>query len=337
MIRVNETALKGYLVKNSMVPLSKDYYSLVQKIDATQSKLTSETSEAIKKILAKEGNALEKKRKVAFTNALNSKVLSIITEFSVNYAGPLAGYQTGFLEMENNRILVTESPRLIVPVQCDFTIIRIILSNQFGICDDRDDWIYFDAWLKTSVELLYKGTIRPGLILMLCGPKSSGKNLIQDTIITPLLGGRMADPTQYALGCTFNDAAIGACHLRIADSRAVDRKSKDRLGAFIKSIAGNKEQELHPKNKPAFTAMPFWRLSMSFNEEKEDLEIVPDLDDEAVAAKMLILHSQKKPIPMGNQYEARAEAIAQALPGYLYHLMHWEIPERLLDPDTRFE
>ena len=343
MTKVNQVHLEKYLLDNKLVSFPSDnpFNSYTEKLKQLDIKISTTEDETYAKKLMVQREAVAKERrdvaKALVKRALSNKVQSIIDEFSVSYAGPLAGYQTGYQEMLNTRILVTESPKLITPYKCDDAIIVEIIANQYGIGDEREDWIYIYSWLKLAREILHSGNFRPGLALLLCGPKGSGKNLVQDTIITPLLGGKMADPTKHALGYDFNDAAIRSTHLRIADSRAIDKKSAVRLGAYIKSIAGNREQELHPKGRPAFTGVPFWRLSMSFNEEKEDLEIVPDIDDDAVAAKIILLYSEKKPIPMGGQYDKRAEAIAKALPGFAYRLQEFEIPEKVLDPDQRYE
>jgi hypothetical protein len=307
IIKANLGLLRSYLKQNQLIELPVNY----QALDDTG-------------------------KKAAYRQALEREVVRIATEDNVAYAGEIAGHHTGLQLIKDQRILITEGPRLITPRKGDFGLVEEILFNQCGQ-GKRDDKLYFDLWNKFNVESLYSGHIRPGQAVVLIGPKGSGKNLIQTCIITPLLGGRVADPTQYALGVTaFNDAMIRAEHLMIADQRGYRRNDGEILGSFIKKITGNREIEMHLKNRPAFTTYPFHRLSMSFNEREEDLKILPDVNDEEVLAKMLILYIEKHPLPMpsvtAEEQEALSGAILGVLPCYLYYLLNeLRIPDQLKD------
>jgi hypothetical protein len=60
------------------------------------------------------------------------RLLNIVQrEFDVAYAGPLAGYQTGPVEMCGQRILVTSSPKLITPVPGPLPVFGRLLQNMF--------------------------------------------------------------------------------------------------------------------------------------------------------------------------------------------------------------
>jgi hypothetical protein len=277
---------------------------------------------------------LERAEKGRVRKALvQQKVLHISEEFSVEYAGPLAGYHIGFQEVMGLPVLVTESPKLITPKQGPFPLITQILSNMFGK-DGREDLLYFHLWNKSNIESLYNRQIRPGMALLLCGPKSAGKNLVQSRIITPLLGGRMCDPTQYALkDSSFNDDMIRSEHLMIADQRASNQRSADLMGAFIKSITGNREVRLHAKGVGAFSSLTYHRLSISFNEKEEDLEIIPPADDEAVLTKTIILYAEMHPMPLPTatpqEEEIFGKAIEAELPAYVHYLQNLEVPKTI--------
>jgi len=212
IIKANRQLLEDYLIQNQLIDFPENYERF-NKQD----------------------------KRAAWTQAIKKEIVRIATESNVDYAGELAGYHTGLHTILNRHVLVTEGPKLITPREGDFSLIREILFNMFGM-ETREDGLYFDLWLKSAVESLYSGYIRPGIVLVLVGPKDSGKNLVQSCIISPLLGGRVADPTQFALQTTaFNDDMIRAEHLMIADQRAINRKSGEALGSFIKVIAGNDE------------------------------------------------------------------------------------------------
>ena len=125
-------------------------------------------------------------------------------ERHVDYAGPLAGKRVGVYDVQGRRILVTSSPRLIEPRAGEWPLLRAVLSGLLTTPDeDQTRWLF--AWLKVGVEALRKGETRPGHGLIMAGPSDCGKSFIQEHVITPLLGGRSADPTKFLLNkTTFN-------------------------------------------------------------------------------------------------------------------------------------
>ena len=97
---------------------------------------------------------------------------------------------------------------------------------------------------------------------------------------------------------------------------------------------------MHPKGRSAFITKPFYRLSISSNEREEDLSILPDIEDEAVLAKMLVLYTDKHEMPMpsltAKERSTFANAILAQIPSYLHYLFHaLSVPDHL--KDQRFE
>lgn len=283
------------------------------------------------RFLAKAGyrTARQKKEKVSQVDEL---LIAIEKSADVDYAGSLAGYRAAVYEIGGNRILVRNSPEIIEPCRGKWNIIHSILRNMLG-----PQRVYFYGWLKTAYESLYSRQNRVGQALTFAGPKDCGKSLAQNQIITPILGGRSAKAHRYMTGeTTFNGELFGAEHLMIEDDRpSTDIRARRSFGTRIKEITANTVQSCHPKGRPAISLEPFWRLSISLNDEPEDLLVLPPIDD-AIEDKIIILKAVKHAMPMPStswpERQALAEAIRAELSAFLYFLINWEIPAELASP-----
>jgi hypothetical protein len=263
---------------------------------------------------------------------LDRKLNELQTKFNVAYAGPLAGYAKGVYEISSSRILVTSSPKFIVPKPGSSPLIEALLKNMFDdpLCDQRP---YFFGWIKVELEALRAQKHRPGQALALAGPGGSGKSLVQN-LITEIFGGRIAKPYRYMRDETqFNGELFGAEHLMIEDEVAsTDIRTRRNFGARIKEITVNQTQSFHAKNRQAMTLTPSWRLTITLNDEAENLLILPPID-ESLADKIILLKVNKKPMPMPTQtHEHRTafwNALIEELPAFLWFLERWEIPPEL--------
>ena len=259
---------------------------------------------------------------------VQQQILRLQTQHDVAYAGPLAGYSCGVTEICGNRILVTSSPRIISAAEGPCDTVLALLENLFV-----DQLPYVLGWLKVADEALRVGHRRPGQALALAGPRNSGKSLFQN-LLTLILGGRAAKPYRYMSGATaFNGELLGAEHLMIEDEFAsTDIRSRRHFGARIKEVTVNEVQSCHSKNRQAISMIPFWRLSISLNEEPENLLILPPFD-ESLADKIMLLKVRKQPMPMRtNSCEERAafwKTLQSELPAFLYFLSRWDLPEGL--------
>lgn len=220
-------------------------------------------------------------------------------ERHVDYAGPLAGKRVGVHDAQGRRILVTSSPRLIAPGAGDWPILRAVLSGLLTTPDeDQTRWLF--AWLKVGVEALAKGETRPGHGLIMAGPSDCGKSFIQEHVITPLLGGRSADPTKYLLGkTTFNAEMGGAEHLAMQElPSGLDFKSRVLLADELKRLIATESHALHPKYCDALTLFPWWRVSLSITNNNVDrLKALPALTSD-FGDKILLLLCESHPMPM---------------------------------------
>jgi hypothetical protein len=132
---------------------------------------------------------------------------------------------------------------------------------------------------------------------------------------------------------TFNADLIGAEHLMIEDEVAsTDNRTRRHFGARMKDFTVNQMQSCHPKNGQAISLTPFWRLSISLNEEPENLLILPPID-ESLADKIMLIRTRKLPMPMPTGTLAERAAfwnkLVSELPAFLHSLLNMEIPAEL--------
>lgn len=276
----------------------------------------------------------EKKFKGENLSQVDMKIIEIREHKDIDYSGCLAGYQKGYYERGEVRMLITDGPKIIYPVKGDFKMLYGIVEGLFVNDGDQEQINYFLSWLKIAYESLLSKNSRSGHALVMAGKKDCGKSLLQK-IITEILGGRMAKPYKYMIGKTeFNGDLFAAEHLVISDeSASTDIRSRKEFGEQIKQFAGEEEHRCRDLYRRALTLNPFWRLSMSLNDEPEDLQILPPLT-EGVDDKLIILRAYKKPMPMPtSKNEDRKKfwnKIICELPAFLHFLTEYKIPEEII-------
>lgn len=260
---------------------------------------------------------------------LDSCINLIQRQFNVSYAGPLAGYQTGLHTVCGRRVLVSESYNLIKPVQGSCPTITGMLNEMFG----PTQLPHVRGWIKVGYEALWAQQRRPGQVLVLAGERDSCKSLFQN-LLTQILGGRCAKPYRYMSGATdFNGELFGAEHLMIEDEIAsTDIRARRNFGSRIKDYTVNQVQSCHAKNRQAISLTPFWRVSVSVNDEPENLLILPPLED-SLEDKMVLLKVCRPDLPIRTQTLAERERfwniLMDELPAFLYELRTWEIPTEI--------
>jgi hypothetical protein len=255
-------------------------------------------------------------------------------ERHVDYAGPLAGKRIGVYEAQGRRILVTTSPRLIEPRAGDWPILRAVLSGLLTTPDeDQTRWLF--AWLKVGLEALRKGETRPGHGLIMAGPSDCGKSFIQEHVITPLFGGRSADPTKYLLGkTTFNAEMGGAEHLAMQElPSGLDFKSRVLLADELKRLMPRRAMRFTRNTAMHSRSFPWWRVSLSINNNVDRLKALPALTSD-FGDKVLLLAVRVAPMPMptGNSRKSVGPFAMSSLPSCprsSRSLLSWEIPAEL--------
>ncbi len=262
----------------------------------------------------------------------DNAIMELQMDRNVAWAGQLAGWKAGYYEVAGTRILVTGSPRIIEPVEGDWAMLRGIIEGVLGY-RGGEQLPYVYAWLKVAYEALRVGKRQPGQVFVMCGPHGCGKSLIQQ-IITQVVGGRVARPFQTMTGGTsFNSDLFCAEHLSVEDEcPSHEIRARRAFGAAIKNVTVNSDQRLHQKHRDAIILQPFWRMSVSLNDEAENVMILPPMDD-SIEDKLMVFRATRYQMPMptgtADQRAALWSEIIRQLPAMLNHLVGMEIPADL--------
>lgn len=258
-------------------------------------------------VLTQEGGARRRLRQLGFkpevdtggvVSPLDAESLRLQREGSVAFAGPVAGHQVGVRTMAGRRVLVTNS-------------VEPLPARESGACDTLagifermlgdDQFTRFLLWGHFARRRLLRREWHPLPALALVGEASAGKSYLQ-SIITRLLGGRVAKPASFMQGVTaFNGELFGAEHLAFEDESArSDSVSRRSLGEKIKELLFCKSVHCHAKNRQGVSLEPIWALSLSINSNPEHLKVLPPLD-ESLADKILMLRcdAHPRPVPPG--------------------------------------
>lgn len=264
-------------------------------------------------------------------SALERKFMHVIQHNNVHYAGRVSGWQTGLHTICGNRVLVTRGPKLPTPKRGPFPLIRQFIHDLLGSQSK-----FFYGWMKHAYLSLAKGApFAPGQMLAVAGPVACGKSVLQN-LITEMLGGRAAKPYRYMSGQTaFNGDLIEAEHLMIEDDvEGRDLRTRRHFGAMIKTTCVNRDQSAHCKGRPAFSIQPFWRLTMTLNDEAERLMLLPPLDGD-VRDKIILLKANKVKLPYPSRklpdYHAYFAALKAEVPAFLDAMRRWSIPPTIAD------
>jgi len=305
---------------------SKEY--LVQ--DARQSWMAL-TEAQFKRFLLRCGFS-STRDKTSGLSPIDLALLEYQEQKNVSWSGPLAGYRQGFYELSGTRLLVTSSPNIIEPQDIDWAMLASVIDRILH-AETNEQTVHFYGWLKIAYTALRSGQKQPGQVVAFCGPHGCGKSLLQ-RLVTQILGGRVAKPFQAMVGgTTFNSDLFGSEHLEIADeSPSTDIRARRSFGAQIKNVTVNTDQRLHAKHRDAITLQPFWRMTVSLNDEQENLQILPPFDD-SIEDKIMLFRSMpgQMPMPTGTSSERAAfeERLFSEIPGLLHYLMCLQISPSL--------
>lgn len=250
----------------------------------------------------------------------------------VDYAGPLAGHKQGVFQTPGgSRILVTEAPRFEFPRTKGDEEWPFIEKFLFTLLGDEQAK-RFMLWLKFSRLSLATGDFRPGQLVVLAGPARCGKSFLQ-WLVTQALGGRCAAPYRYMVGETsFNADLATAEHLAIEDVAAsTDIRARRKFGAAIKEFTVCAELSVHGKGKQAITLPTFRRLTLSVNEEAENLMIVPPMDA-SLADKVMLFKCQDATAVLSEERRDNAKRVMDDMPAFCAALAKLPCPPRLRCP-----
>ena len=288
-------------------------------------------SETVKQFLNVEKGVPVRPPEGGGLNPMKAAMNTIVRYANVGYATQLAGYPKGIYSFDGKRVLVTSSPTIIEPKKGSWGTIKNLLFQMFG----AEQLEFLFGWLRIAYTTLISGAFTPGQIPVFAGPRDCGKTLIQNLIITPLLGGRDAKPYQYMTGMTsFNADLFKAEHLIISDENpSTEMRDRRAFGAAIKNLTVEPKQRLHAKGRDALILAPFWRVTISVNDEPENLMILPPLDD-SILDKLMLFHVSR-PTCLPKDAEGDRQKFGKAIKSELPAFVHFLVKEHQIRPELK--
>jgi len=256
----------------------------------------------------------------------------------------LCGRHSGFYEESGIRYLVTNSPSFIKEQKGSFPTIERILR---GTLPDEYELELFLGWVSAAMKDLRNGgrrcaLFRPAQSLFIAGTSGSGKSLILEKMIRPLLSGRMALADDYfkpnANG--FNADLYEAELLALDDSPIPSSSHKKRyeFSEKMKSINVSSSGRLEKKGVDATSIRPWWRFVRCMNDGESYLATLPLFDD-GVEDKWILLHSPNKMSHYWPGYIAEKveEEIEKELNAFAFYLLHeHQVREECRDQGGRY-
>jgi hypothetical protein len=257
----------------------------------------------------------------------------------VDVAMPLAGYSAGLREMNGVRLLVTVPPKLPQPKAGDYPALGRLLKELAGVGKDEHGDIQLATltlWLARGWRSIAEDRTLPGHCLILAGPRSGGKTMFQERIITAILGGRKAKAGLVLVkDKDFTADLASSEHLYLADELvSKDYRNRMNLAEKIKSFVANRGQSVHPKGVDQMTLDPRWRLTISVNDEADRLAMLPPLDDADIADKVILLRCYPVSRPTDDlQQEAWIKQLMEEIPAFLHDAVAMPVPDHMREPE----
>jgi hypothetical protein len=251
----------------------------------------------------------------------------------------LPGYKAGVHTLQNcKEVLVKTSPRLIEPVAGVWPIIKALFEGMLGRDAALRQLDYWHSWIKVGVESLRfgdPGNWRAGHAMVMAGARGTGKGFVQEYILKPLLGGRIADPQKMLFGLDeYNTDCWGAELLALSEIPNPSQRMNDRVAfcEMIKQVVANPLQRMRVMRTDPWALYPFWRLVISLNDHPDKLRNFPPLTDDFVD-KVIILHCVRQRMPMPTGTQAERKAFQVAVEAEVPHYLHWLLNEWAIPPD----
>ena len=292
----------------------------------------------------------------AVISPLDEEVSRVEKNCRVAYAGILAGYKKGIHMVAGRRVLATEDPLLIEPVEGKWPILYKIFE---GLLKGREqktetEWLDIDqrdtffAWLRHTVECLRSGRIAPGLALAIAGDPNCGKSFLA-LILRWLLGGRVGKPYAAMTGQdNFNKDAAEAVLQLVDDENQSDTRldMRQKFASEIKKFNANNEFRLRAMHKDGIAMEVLRRLVILVN--MQGIQVLPPLDGD-VDDKIILLKGYARPRPSEaittetpaeqacwpapmptrteEEKERYREVVRAELPAFLHWLLvEWKMP-----------
>ncbi len=238
--------------------------------------------------------------------------------------------------MPRGSVLVSVSPCLLTPCAGEWQTLRAYLSQLFGAGHDSNaekQMLTFCLWIARAFRSIAEQRVLAGQALILAGPRGNGKTLLQEEIITAMLGGRMVKARGWYLDAQakFNVELFKAEHHVLSDENASrDYRARREFGQKIKDAVANNQHSCHPKHVDSITLPARWRLSISVNDEAEHLQTLPPISDKDIADKVHLFQTYQADIPADDDERAAWLARLMAeIPAFLFDALKLDVPAEM--------
>ncbi len=311
-------------------------------------------------IKARENEMLSEAKRVLLWVRKNRAVDAVMTA--------LPGYRQGIYDLPGGeRVLVKKSPVVIEPVPGEFPTIRKIVEGMLGKDEGDAESIDQTGWFWSLCKCWYRAFVtgspegwKQSHAVVFTGTHGCGKNLVQELILTPLVGGRFADPLKFLMDEDQFNGDMMVEHWMLSEIPSSQRtEDRVKFAERIKQIVANRTMRARLMRSEPSTIQPFVRLSISVNDDADTMRSLPVVSD-GYGDKIIIFHCRKKRLPilgdsdlrLASEREADEDAwgedgddsfakeceirrvIAQEIPAFCHWLKHeWRIPEALVKPE----
>jgi hypothetical protein len=256
----------------------------------------------------------------------------------VQYVGSLAGRDAGYYHENGIPFLVTSSPCIIEPNLGVWKTLETVFANLFwGDTEPfKEQQTAFYSWLLVAYQAARARKFQPGQALALAGPVDAGKSLTQK-LITLIVGGRSAKAAMFLQGRTdFNSELFGAEHLYLEDENvSTSHSARMALAAAIKNIVANEQQPCHAKGRDIVNLCPWWRVTISLNDRSDRMLVLPPLEHDDIAGKIILLRATTHKMPMPTETVEQKAKFWQTLKEELPPFLYWLTTDFKIPPDWR--
>jgi len=315
-------------------------------------------------IKARENETLSEAKRVLLWLRRNRAVDAVMTA--------LPGYDSNIYDLPGGeRVLVKRSPVKIEGVPGDWPVIRKIIEGMLGadvgLADSIDQTPWFWSLCKCWYRAFVSGSPTDGWkqrhAVIFTGPAGCGKNLVQELILTALIGGRFADPLKFLMDEDQFNGDMMVEHWLLSEIPSSQRtEDRVKFAERIKQIVANRTMRARLMRSEPSTIQPFVCLSVSVNDDEDTIRSLPVVSS-GYGDKINIFHCRRSRLPILGEADIVSAAeraqreedgtwedenedddtflkeqeirrvIAAEMPHFIHWLMHdWKIPGELLQP-----
>jgi hypothetical protein len=276
---------------------------------------------------------------------IDALLVDVEMNFRVKWAAPLAGHWAGFKRMGGHKVLITEDPHLVEPIEPPVDAPCLAEADCFGdsrgwpvigefirnllSCPkegNRQVYVWF-SYIKHTLDCLYGKYWDKSPTLALAGEINCGKSLITE-LTRELFAKKIAQPYDWMVGRdNFNGDMLEAVLLSIDDEVSdTNPKSRAQLGDRLKKMCANPFQRIRGIQKEGIALQPLWRPMICVNDTPDKLMVLPQIEEDN-HDKIILLKAYAKPMPMPSDTTEDKRIFWATIMAELPHFVWWLLKE----------